>query len=79
MTDNQMTDFAQDEELFSIFLEEVHEILETLDQSLVQLEREPHNVALIQGIFRAAHTLKGSSGAMGLKNVASLTHAMKMY
>ncbi len=77
MTDNQMTDFAQDEELFSIFLEEVHEILETLDQSLVQLEREPHNVALIQGIFRAAHTLKGSSGAMGLKNVASLTHAME--
>ncbi|MEI6520031.1 MAG: chemotaxis protein CheA [bacterium] len=77
MTDNQMTDFSQDEELFAIFLEEVREILETLDQSLVQLEREPHNVALIQGIFRAAHTLKGSSGAMGLKNVASLTHAME--
>ncbi|HEX2950528.1 MAG TPA: chemotaxis protein CheA [Armatimonadota bacterium] len=68
---------SQDEELLAIFLEETREQLDILDQGLVRLEREQDNTELIQGIFRAAHTLKGSSGAMGLRQMADLTHAME--
>ncbi|MHB0938356.1 MAG: chemotaxis protein CheW [Armatimonadota bacterium] len=67
----------EDGELYAIFLEEAREQIENLDQGLVNLEREPHNHELIHGIFRAAHTLKGSSGAMGLRQMANLTHAME--
>lgn len=67
----------QDSELLQIFMEEAREQIETLDQGLVRLEREPTNSELIQGIFRAAHTLKGSSGAMGFRQMADLTHAME--
>ena len=32
---------------------------------------------LLNKIFRAAHTLKGSSASMGFDNIARLTHAME--
>ena len=68
---------CDDNDLFAIFLEEAREQIEVLDQGLVSLEHEPGNIELIQSIFRAAHTLKGSSGAMGLRQIAHLTHAME--
>lgn len=71
------THHDMDGDLLPIFLEEAREQIDSLDQGLVRLEREPGNVELIQGIFRAAHTLKGSSAAMGLTQMAELTHAME--
>jgi two-component system chemotaxis sensor kinase CheA len=76
MTTNEMYQ-AQDNELLSIFLDEAREQIDTLDQGFVRLEREPDNSELVQGIFRAAHTLKGSAGAMGFRGIADLTHAME--
>ncbi len=69
-------DMALDD-LLPVFLQEAQDQLEVLDQGLVQLEKEPDNTALIQGIFRAAHTLKGSAGTMGFKDIATLTHRME--
>ncbi len=43
----------------------------------MQLERDPENRDLVQAIFRATHTLKGSSAAMGLTAMAELLHAME--
>ncbi|GIW17091.1 MAG: chemotaxis protein CheA [Tepidiforma sp.] len=68
--------FDLDDEDLKLFLEEAEEQIELLDQSLVQLEGEP-DPALVQRIFRAAHTLKGSSATIGHKKMASLTHAME--
>ncbi|WP_322818761.1 chemotaxis protein CheA [Tepidiforma sp.] len=68
--------FDLDDEDLRLFLEEAEEQIELLDQSLVQLEGEP-DPALVQRIFRAAHTLKGSSATIGHKKMASLTHAME--
>ncbi len=76
MADGTMFDGA-DAELLAIFFEEAREQIDTLDQGLVQLEQTPDDRELIHGIFRAAHTLKGSSGAMGLRVMADLTHAME--
>ena len=60
-----------------LFLEEAEEQLQLLDQDIVLLEKEGSRIELLQEIFRAAHTLKGSSGAIGHEKMAKLTHAME--
>lgn len=59
-----------------LFLQEADEQLETLEQETLKLESDPSDERL-QSIFRAAHTLKGSSRAMGFSHFAELTHEME--
>lgn len=59
-----------------LFLQEADEQLETLEQETLKLESDPSDERL-QAIFRAAHTLKGSSRAMGFSHFAELTHEME--
>lgn len=75
-TKGQRLQFDLDDEDLKLFCEEADEQIELLDTSLVQLEGEP-DPDLVQQIFRAAHTLKGSSATIGHKKMASLTHAME--
>jgi two-component system, chemotaxis family, sensor kinase CheA len=60
-----------------IFLDEVEEQLQILDEEILVLEKDPRGKETIQKIFRAAHTLKGSSAAMGFVHMKELTHAME--
>ncbi|MCI0776648.1 MAG: chemotaxis protein CheA [Chloroflexi bacterium] len=66
-----------DPEELKVFLQEVDEQLQLLDEDIILLEKEPNNADLIQEIFRAAHTLKGSSGMLGFQKMAGLTHVME--
>ena len=59
-----------------LFLQEAEEQLEILEQETLKLEQDPTHDRL-QVIFRAAHTLKGSSRAMGFAGFADLTHEME--
>ncbi len=59
-----------------LFLEEAAEQLRVLSDGLLRLEREG-DAQLVQALFRAAHTLKGSSATIGHTRMASLTHAME--
>lgn len=68
--------FELDDDDLKLFTEEADEQIELLDNALVQLEGEP-DPELVQQIFRAAHTLKGSSATIGHRKMASLTHAME--
>jgi two-component system chemotaxis sensor kinase CheA len=60
-----------------IFIEESRENLQTLNESILQLEKNPNNKTLLNEIFRVAHTLKGMTGTMGFNKMAKLTHAME--
>lgn len=60
-----------------VFLEEADEQIQLLEDDLVRLERAEHSDELLQEIFRAAHTLKGSSATLGHQKMAELTHAME--
>ncbi|MHB1419670.1 MAG: chemotaxis protein CheW [Bacillota bacterium] len=60
-----------------IFLDEIEEQLQTIDQGLIQLEQEHGNIMVLNNIFRAAHTVKGSSASMGFDKLATLTHDME--
>lgn len=65
-----------DESDLQLFLEDSGEQLALLDQDLIRLEQDPDD-EILQGIFRAAHTLKGSSATIGHTKMAELTHAME--
>ena len=60
-----------------IFIDETKEHLQSLNEQLLILEKEPENENTINEIFRAAHTLKGMSGTMGYKRMQNLTHNME--
>ncbi|MEG2108872.1 MAG: chemotaxis protein CheA [Clostridium sp.] len=61
----------------SMFLEEVIENLQSLNESLLDLERDPHDIEKINEIFRASHTIKGMAATMGFNKMAELTHRME--
>ncbi|MGE5589057.1 MAG: chemotaxis protein CheW [Bacillota bacterium] len=70
-------EFDATPEDLKVFLDEADEQLQLLDEDIVKLEREGEDEELVQEIFRAAHTLKGSSATLGHKRMAELTHAME--
>ena len=61
-------------EILREFLAESAEGLERIDRHLVELERDPSPERLAE-IFRALHTLKGSSGMLGYPKLEALAHA----
>jgi two-component system chemotaxis sensor kinase CheA len=72
----QLSFDADDEEL-ALFLAENNDHLQALDQHIVQLETQPDDQALLQSIFRSAHTIKGGAGMIGHARMATLAHAME--
>ncbi|MGC9034063.1 MAG: chemotaxis protein CheA, partial [Thermosulfidibacteraceae bacterium] len=64
-------------EFFDDFITEVTEILESLDQDLVELESRADDLDLLNKIFRAAHTIKGTSSFMGFTRMMTITHKME--
>jgi two-component system chemotaxis sensor kinase CheA len=60
----------------NVFVEESREYLQLLNRSLLDMERNP-DPALLNEIFRAAHTLKGMSATMDFNKMAELCHAME--
>lgn len=61
----------------SMFLEESIDNLQTLNESLLQLEQEPDDIDKLNEIFRVAHTIKGMAATMGFNDMAELTHKME--
>ena len=68
-------DLTDDER--QIFMAETEEQIDILTNGLVVMEKEPDNEELIQNLFRAAHTMKGSSGMIGHTRMVGLTHELE--
>ena len=60
-----------------VFVEEAKEHLQSMNESLLELEKDISNSSIINELFRVAHTLKGMAGTMGFTNMANLTHEME--
>ncbi|MET1032848.1 chemotaxis protein CheW [Domibacillus tundrae] len=60
-----------------IFIDESKEHLQAMNEHLLQLEKEPNNITIVNEIFRSAHTLKGMSATMGYEDLANLTHKLE--
>lgn len=60
-----------------MFIDESNEHLQAINENLLQLEKNPEDLSIVNEIFRSAHTLKGMSATMGYEDLANLTHQME--
>lgn len=67
----------EDEELRSLFQAESEEYLQSLDEGLLRLERNPQESATLEEMFRAAHSLKGTARMLGVGGVETLAHQLE--
>lgn len=63
------------DELTREFLIESQEGLDCMERCLTELEERPDDTALLAEIFRAVHTMKGTTGFLGFKRLEKLAHA----
>ncbi len=61
----------------TLFFEETDDHLAQLNDHVLQLENDPKDSALLNDIFRSAHTLKGMAATMGYDVMTQLTHKME--
>ena len=71
----ESTAMMADPELIKEFLDETKDLIENLDNDLVSLESDTENKSLIDRIFRAIHTIKGTSSFLGFEQLVELSHA----
>ncbi len=73
------TGFELDEmkEIIDDFLIEADELIASLDNNCVTLESSPEDLDLLNEIFRAVHTIKGTSSFLGFEQVTTLSHRME--
>ena len=67
----------QNSDYLRLFLDEAEEIIDRLTGNLVLLEKHPGEPRIINEVFRDAHTVKGSAGAMGFTQMAEVAHQME--
>ena len=65
------------EEAITTYREEAGELLAELETSLLDLEETPDDNDLINRVFRAMHTIKGSGAMFGFDEIASFTHEVE--
>ncbi|HUN94309.1 MAG TPA: chemotaxis protein CheA [Burkholderiaceae bacterium] len=58
----------------SLYMDEARDMLEQFETALLALEETPQDAETLNAAFRAAHTIKGSSGVFGLKAIVRFTH-----
>jgi two-component system chemotaxis sensor kinase CheA len=63
-----------DPELFADFVVEAREHLESIEPNLLELEKNPEDLGILNDIFRPMHSLKGASGFLGLNKINVLAH-----
>ena len=78
--DEQLDDLLQqDPELAASFIAEAREHLESIEDDFLRLEEQQGNPDpdLVNNIFRAIHSVKGSAGFLSLDKVSELSHIME--
>lgn len=64
-------------ELLEVFNEEADDHLKSLYRALEEIEKDQASRDLVQELRRAAHTLKGAAGAVGLRTITQIAHRME--
>jgi len=62
------------DEALSAFIQESRDLLERMEAALLAIEAAPRDQELLNAIFRAAHTIKGSAGIFSFQHIVDVTH-----
>jgi len=69
-----MTQPMNMDDVLQTFIAESRELLLQMEDALLQIEQSPQDLDTINGLFRVAHTIKGSAGLFGLMPIVEFTH-----
>ncbi len=64
-------------EMRELFFETSQELLQSLNDEALKLEKHPGDVELVRSIRRVVHTLKGDAAACGFRELSNAAHAME--
>lgn len=70
----EANEFQNDPDMLRDFNTNCDEIMQSLDEQILKLEQAPEDKAIIEEIFRAAHTLKGAAGMFGFRALERVMH-----
>lgn len=59
------------------FIVESRELLQAMENALLLIEQAPEKEEMVNAIFRAAHTIKGSAGLFAMNQIVSFTHVVE--
>lgn len=74
-----MTQFSDERgaELREFFFETAHELLQSLNDEALKLEKQPGDVETVRSIRRIVHTLKGDAAACGFRELSETAHELE--
>jgi len=64
-------------EMRELFFETSQELLQSLNDEALKLEKNPADVELVRSIRRIVHTLKGDAAACGFRELSNTAHALE--
>ena len=67
------------ERFYPTFFAESAAGLDAMEADLLRLERETHDVELMNAIFRAIHSIKGASSTFGFGDIANFSHSLESF
>jgi len=69
----------EDEESLQMYVEESLEHMSNIESNLLEIEKagEKADEEILNEVFRAAHSIKGGAGLMGLNNIKELAHKVE--
>lgn len=76
-TDEELVIDTSDVEVMALFVEEAHELLEAIENSIEQWHVAPNSTAQQEELKRLLHTLKGSARLAGLSRLGDLSHSFE--
>ncbi|HNX22687.1 MAG TPA: chemotaxis protein CheA [Spirochaetota bacterium] len=72
-----MADINNEKNFKNVYFTESRELLDSMEMSLLALEKESTNEDSINSIFRTAHTIKGNSGMFGFGRIGEFAHVLE--
>jgi len=71
------TNIMDDVEIVKEFLVESGDHLDDVESKILQLEENPEDADIINNIFRPIHSMKGSAGFLGMKDIGKVSHELE--
>ncbi|MDP3841182.1 MAG: chemotaxis protein CheA [Oxalobacteraceae bacterium] len=65
------------DQVLQTFIVESRELLDDMENALLAVGQDKVNTEMVNAIFRAAHTIKGSAGLFGLDHIVAFTHVVE--
>ncbi len=66
-------------EMVKQFVVDSNELLDSLEQDLLVMEKDPNNQELIENVFRNLHSLKGNAGFLNYTDINQICHKAETF